>query len=380
MTKRNFVQLLAIVSLIANTTLKAQPIQIGVIGPFSGADTAFGDQIYNGVTQAIDDINTQGGINGDKLALISADDGCDSELGQESSKRLISLDHVNTIIGHFCSSEAILGAKLYTQTNTLFITPAATNPELTQLGIPTLFRTCGNDIEQGNMAAKFMIHRLKAKKIAILYANTLYASTLAKIAKENLLKNNAIIAFEKSIERLSILEKSSRETRDYSDIIQSIDEAKPDVIYYAGMYTEIGPFLKQLRSNNINIPFLGSDGIATSEFVTAAGGPHFVENVYMTFGINSHAKGQNKVIKSLKEKRINPEGYTLNAYAAVQVVAQAIEHTQSLNGDKLANWLHQNSVDTIIGRLSWDNKGDLKNASYFVYQWNDDGKYKQVYP
>lgn len=367
MFKLNYIIFFKILLLFPHL-LQAESIKIGVAGPFSGPYVGMGDQQWQGAAQAVEDINEIGGINGKKLELINADSACDPKQGIIAANRLLK-DKVIAVVGHNCSSSTMAASKIYAQAHILMITPASTNPDITELGFQTIFRTCGRDDKQGIIAANFIHNNLKIKNIIIIHDSSLYGKNLAEQTKS---------ALEKNGDNIVIYETVFRGEMEFNELIQKINQSKANLLYYAGLHTDAGNFLKKLREEGNSIIFFSGDGIATSDFVLSAGGPNMVKGVYMTFYDPLSIPEAKRVIKIFEEKRIKPNGYTLNAYAAVQAIAQAIKQTGSTDGQQLSQWLHHNKVSTVIGDLEWDIKGDLKNAPYSVYRWNDDGGYEHV--
>jgi branched-chain amino acid transport system substrate-binding protein len=367
MFKLNHIIIIKILLLFPHLLL-AESIKIGVAGPFSGPYVGVGDQQWQGAAQAVEDINENGGINGKKLELINADAACNPKQAVVAANRLVK-DKVIAVVGHNCSSSTMAASKVYADANILMITPASTNPDITEQGIQTLFRTCGRDDKQGIIAGNYIHHNLKAKNIIVIHDSSLYGKSLAEQTKLTLEKNGANIVIYESI---------FRGEKDFRELIQKIKQTKADLIYYAGLHTDAGSFLKKLREEGNPIIFFSGDGIASPDFVFSAGGPNMVKGVYMTFYDPLSIPAAQKVIKIFEEKRIKPNGYTLNAYAAVQAIAQAIRQTGSTDSKQLSEWLHHNKVETVIGELAWDIKGDLKHAPYSVYKWNDDGEYERV--
>jgi len=344
--------------------LSAEPIKIGIAGPFSGPYVAAGDQQWQGAMQAVEDINKKGGINGNNLVLINADDACTNQKAEQIAKKFVASHEITAVIGHNCSATTLAAAKIYADAKMLMITPASTTPEITEHNYSSIFRTCGRDDTQGQVAADFMIHKLKAKKIAIFYTNTVYGRGIAESTKNALEKlGNPPILFQPldhdQINDAFLLNKTSA--------------IEPDVIYFGGLHTDAGNFLKYLHEHKINAIFMGSDGLASPDFVQAAGGPNNVADVYMTFFDDPSTRSEaNKVLKELENKHITPTGYTLNSYAAVQAIATALKNAPPA---KMSEWLHQHTVDSVLGPLKWDKNGDLNKNLFIVYKWNDDGGY-----
>ncbi|MFI4937243.1 MAG: branched-chain amino acid ABC transporter substrate-binding protein [Candidatus Berkiellales bacterium] len=345
-------------------------IKIGIAGPFSGPNASFGDQLWQGASQAANDINQAGGVLGSKIELIQADDACEPKQAVMVANRLINDDYVTAVIGHFCSSSTLPAATIYANSEVLMITAGSTNPAITERGFSTIFRTCGRDDQQGIVAANFIHQTLKAKRVAIIHDKDIYGKGLADVVKAQLEKLGAHIV---------LYEGLTRGEKDFNALITKINSVNVDAIYFGGMHPEAGPLVRQLRQQRNEAPFISGDGIVSSEFVTSAGGPKMVKGVYMTFSSDPRTLAQSqKIVQEFREHHFEPEGYTLYSYATLQVIAAAINNTHSFEGAVLAKWLHQHSVPTILGEKSWDKKGDLKEANYVMYLWDDQGKYEPL--
>ena len=347
----------------------AKTIKIGLAGPHSGPYAAFGDQLWHGATQAAADINTKGGINGKPIELIKADDACEPKQAVAVANRLVDYDDVDAVIGHFCSSSTIPASVVYNDANILMITPASTNPMVTDRGLESILRICGRDDQQGFIAADFIYNTLKARKVAVLHDKDTYGKGLA----------DAMIAGLKAKGLEPVLyEGLTRGEKDFNAIITKLKEVKADALYFGGLHTEAGPLVRQLREQGSQIPFLSGDGIVSEEFVTSAGGPKMVKGVYMTFGADPRKMPEGaKVVKALRQEGFEPEGYTLYSYAALQAIQQAMTAVGSHDGDKLAQYLKTHSVATVMGPKAWDTKGDLQKTDYVMYVWDDKGSYHE---
>ncbi|MGE3319737.1 MAG: branched-chain amino acid ABC transporter substrate-binding protein [Candidatus Berkiella sp.] len=343
-----------------------QVIKIGIAGPFSGPYASFGDQFWLGAEKAVDDLNNMGGINGQKVELVKADDGCDPKQAVAVAKRLVD-EKVTAVIGHFCSSSTLPASQIYADAGTLMMTPGSTSPTITERGLRTIFRLCGRDDQQSEVASKFMIKDLKVKNVAIIHDKDTYGKGLADDVKSEL---------EERRVKIGLYEGVNRGSKNFAVLTDKIKKLDPDAIYFGGLHSDAGALVKQLRENNIEAPIIAGDGIVASDFVTSAGGHKQVKGIYMTFGIDPRTlKSAKETVKAFKAEQLDPEGYTLYSYAAVQAIAKAMQETKSIDGQLLADWLHKNKVNTVLGEKSWDNKGDLKTTEYMMYEWNGSGKY-----
>ncbi|MCB1778403.1 MAG: ABC transporter substrate-binding protein, partial [Candidatus Competibacteraceae bacterium] len=164
----------------------AETIKIGVAGPMTGGNAAFGEQFWNGATQAAEAINAAGGINGKQIELVKGDDACEPKQAVAVANRLLDQDKATAVIGHFCSSSTIPASEVYADASVLVITPGSTNPKVTERGLPTVFRMCGRDDQQGPMAADFIVNKLKAKKIAVVHDKDTYGQGIADAMRARL--------------------------------------------------------------------------------------------------------------------------------------------------------------------------------------------------
>src|SRR5579863_2671894 len=172
----------ALVAALAFSGAASAQVKMGVAGPITGPNAAFGAQLVNGTQQAVDDINKAGGILGQKLTLEQGDDVSDPKQGVSVANKFVG-DGVKFVIGHFNSGVTIPASEVYADNGILFVTPSATNPKVTERGLWDAFRTCGRDDQQGKLWADYAIKDLKGKKIAIVHDKTTYGQGLADAAK-----------------------------------------------------------------------------------------------------------------------------------------------------------------------------------------------------
>jgi len=353
-----------------SAALSAQAdIKIGVAGPFSGPNATYGAQYWKGASQAAEDINAAGGINGEKIVLVQGDDACEPKQAVAVANRLVDQDKVMAVVGHFCSSSTMPASEVYDDAGVLSITPGSTNPQITERGMKTLFRMCGRDDQQGAIAANFMIDKLKAKKVAVIHDKDTYGQGLADATKA---------ALEKRGVKEVMYEGLSRGEKDFNALVTKIAQANPDVVYFGGCHPEAGPLVRQMREQGVKANFFSGDCIVTQELVTAAGGPQYTSGIYMTFGNDPRQIPDGKaVIDKFRKGGFEPEGYTLYAYASIQALAAAYKGAGKDN-EKASEWLKSHDVPTVMGKKAWDGKGDLKVSDYVIYQWDDKGKYHQL--
>jgi branched-chain amino acid transport system substrate-binding protein len=344
-------------------------VKFGVAGPITGPNAATGAQMKNGTQQAAEDINASGGILGKKISVDFGDDVSDPKQGVSVANNFVA-DGIKFVIGHYNSGVTIPASEVYHENGILEITPASTNPTVTERGLWNIFRTCGRDDQQGRVAGAYILKHFKGKKIAFVNDKTTYGKGLAD---ETLKTIKAGGMHEVLNEGINTGEK------DYSALISKIKQSGADLVYFGGLYTEAGLIVRQMRDQGVKAPLMGGDGITSDEFASV-GGPGVVGSL-MTYGPDPRNRPEAKaVVAKFRAKGFEPESYTLYSYAGVQIIAEAAKAAKSLDPKKVADKMHSGmNFKTVIGNIAYDKKGDITRLDYVVYIWKKDASGKITY-
>jgi branched-chain amino acid transport system substrate-binding protein len=275
---------------------------------------------------------------------------------------------VAAVIGHFCSSSSIPASDVYQETNILQITPASTNPQFTDRGLWNTFRVCGRDDQQGTVAGKFIAQKYKGKNVAVLHDRTTYGKGLADETKKAL---NAAGTQEK------MYEAYTKGDKDFTALVTKMKAGNIDVVYVGGYHNEAGLIVRQMRDQGMKSQLISGDAIVTDQFwgITGPAG----EGTLMTFNPDARKlKGAAPIVAKFKEKKIDPEGYTLYTYAAFQAWAQAVAKAGSTDAKKVASTLKGGKWNTVLGSLAFDKKGDVQGLDYVWFIWKKDGSYSEM--
>jgi len=344
-------------------------VKFGVGGPITGPSAATGAQMKNGVDQAAADINAAGGILGQKISVSYGDDVSDPKQGVSVANKFAA-DGVKFVIGHYNSGVTIPSSEVYQENGILQITPASTNPTVTERKMWNIFRVCGRDDQQGQVAGEYIAKHFKGKKIAVVHDKTTYGKGLADEMKKTINK-----AGMKEV----LYEGINTGEKDFSALVSKIKQSGADLIYWGGLYTEGGLIVRQMRDQGVKAPLMGGDGITSDEFASV-GGPG-VEGTLMTYGPDPRNKPDaKKVVEEFRAKKFEPEAYTLYSYAGVQIIKQAAEAAKSLDPKKVAEKMHSGmQFKTVLGDISYDKKGDITKLDYVMYVWKKDPSGKITY-
>ena len=346
------------------TTPAFADINIAAVGPISGQDASTGEQMQRGAEAAIAAINDAGGILGQKLNLLIKDDACDPKQAVAIANEL-SGSSVFAVVGPMCSGTAIPTSKILNEENIPMVSPSATSPVLTDQGFENVFRTCGRDDQQGAVIAATIASRYAGRNIAIVQDKTAYGQGLADVVKHDLNKRGI---------QEKMYESISRGERDYATLISKLKQNDIDVVFFGGYHTEAGLIVRQMRNQGLKTVFFGDDDLTTREFWSVAGAAG--EGSMMSFNTDPRTKPEAAdAVKRIKASGFDPEGITLYTYAAVQILAEAIQRVGSLDHTKVITAMHQGSFPTVIGSLAFDAKGDITTPDYIIYRWTAEGNY-----
>jgi branched-chain amino acid transport system substrate-binding protein len=350
----------------AATQAQAQ-IHIATAGPMTGEYAAFGEQMKAGAEQAVADLNKAGGVLGQQLVLDVGDDACDPKQAVSVANQFASKG-VKLVAGHYCSGSSIPASKVYTEEGILQISPASTNPKYTDEGSWNTFRVCGRDDEQGKVAGDYLASHFKNEKIAILNDNTAYGKGLADETQK---------ALHAAGGKEVLATAYTPGEKDYSSLVSRLKQAGVTVIYIGGYHTEAGLIIRQAKEQGLKATLVGGDALVTNEFWQIAGDAG--AGTMMTFPPDPRLmKTAADVVKEFKAEKIDPEGYVLYTYAAIQVWADAAKKVGSTDPKKVATALKASgNWPTVLGPVSFDKKGDTTGGGYVFYVWKN-GSYAEM--
>lgn len=338
-------------------------IVIATAGPMTGENAAFGVQMKAGIEQAVKDINAAGGVLGKKLKLEIGDDQCDPRQAVAVANQMVNKG-VKFIAGHFCSGSSIPASEVYNEENILMISPGSTNPILTDRRLANVFRVCGRDDQQGEVAGNFLADKFPAARIAVVHDKQAYSKGLADETLKQLQARGVKVALTDTI---------NKGEKDYSAIVTKLKAAKIDILYYGGYQAEAGLLIRQMRDQGMSTRLVSGDALVTHEFWNITG--DLGNGTLMTFSPDPRRNPKAEpVVARLQAAGSRAEGYTLYTYGAVQVFVEAVKRVGAVDIPKIRALLRSQNFDTVLGEISFDAKGDVKAPGYVFYEWRD-GKY-----
>lgn len=347
----------------ASYSMAADTIKIAMAGPVTGPVAQYGEMQFIGAKMAIEQINKAGGVNGAQLEGVVYDDACDPKQAVAVANKIVN-DGVSFVIGHLCSSSTQPASDIYEDEGILMVTPASTSPDITSRGYQMIFRTIGLDSLQGPTAGNFIADKIKPSNVAVIHDKQQYGEGIATAVKQTL---------ESKGVKVGLFEGINAGDKDFSSLIAKLKKEGVDFVYYGGYHPELGLLLRQSSEKGLKVKFMGPEGVGNSEISAIAGPASEGMLVTLPRSFDQDPKNQ-ALVEAFKAKNQDPSGpFVFPAYAAVQVIAEAIDKADSTDTEKVAEAMRSNSFETPTGTLAFDEKGDLKDFSFVVYEWHQDG-------
>lgn len=356
-------------SLLTSSAFAADTIKIGVAGAHSGDLASYGLPTVNAAKLVAKEVNAKGGIDGKQVELLIQDEECKPEKATNAATKLIS-DGVVVVLGHICSGATKAALPIYTEAKLVTMSPSATNPELTQSGqYPTFFRTIAADDAQAQLGVSFAIEKLGAKKIAVLHDKGDYGKGYAEFAQQYIKDGGQA--------EVVLFEGITPGAVDYSSVVQKIRKADSDVVMFGGYHPEASKLVAQLKKKKVDVKFISDDGVKDDTFIKVAGAD--AEGVYASGPQDVSSLELNKAAREahVAEFGSEPGAFYDNAYAAMLALVNAIDKAGSTETDAIMNALRTETVDTNIGAIKFDARGDAEGVGFSMYQVQD-GKYVEL--
>ncbi len=236
---------------------------------------------------------------------------------------------IKYVVGHLCSGSTQPASKLYEDEGILMITPAATNPAITQQGYKMVFRTIGTDDQQGPTAGKYIAGTVKPKKLAILHDKQQYGEGIAKEVRKTV---------EAGGIKPVLFEGVNKGQTDFSALITKMKKEGVDFVYYGGYHPELGLLLRQSKEQGFDAKYMGPEGVGNKD-ISAIAGPAS-EGLLVTLPADFSADPANAdLVAAFKAKNQDPTGpFVMPAYAGVQIIADAIKGAKTEDAVKLADY------------------------------------------
>jgi branched-chain amino acid transport system substrate-binding protein len=321
-----------------------EEIVIGEYASLTGGSASFGQSSHKGTALAIEEINAAGGVLGKKLKLVTEDD--QSLAGQPATiaRKLISQDKAVAVLGEVASSKSLEAAPICQQSKIPMISPASTNPKVTEVG-DYIFRVCFIDPFQGTVMSKFAQSK-GWKNIAVLTdVKQDYSVGLAEFFIKDFTASGGKIVKE---------QKYSSGDKDFKPQLTSIKAANPEAIFVPGYYAEVSLIAKQAQLLGIKAPLLGGDGWVGDSLLKVAG--NALDGSYFSCHFSSDDKSpivQEFVTKFKAKYGHVPDDMAALGYDSAKILAAAIERAGTTEPEKLRDAIAETkNHEGITGKIT----------------------------
>lgn len=350
-------------------------VTVYVAGPLSGFQANTGQTVAGGVRLMAEQLNRAGGLLGYKVKVVALDDEADSDVAvsvAEEIKAAVSRgEKVVGVIGHPNSGQTAAAMAIYKDLDLVVITPTASEVALTQQGYRNFFRVnAANDL-QAKTGADYLVNKLGAKKVAVLYNDDNYGIDLGGLVARDLAALGADVA-------LSL--KVAVEQNRFTDEVARIKQSGVDALYYAGYEVECPYLAADLRDAGLSgLTMMASDGCFLAATIDNADGA--AEGMYITgFAPSPKTAVDQQWISAYQAVEFrNPDTYSVNGYSAMQVLAEGVKQAGILTSSRVADAIRKLDIKTPLGEVRFQENGDLRQAQIYVFQVKD-GQFAQVAP
>jgi len=346
----------------------AKIIKIASQSPLSGNLSAVGVDMKNGAEMALAQLGGPLKDMGFTLQLAPYDDQANPDTGVANAKQIVADPAILCIVGHYNSGVQIPSSEEYHTAGLANVSPANTNPKVTERGYPEISRICGRDDVQGAVGAQFANAQGK-KTVYVLHDKTTYGQGIAEY-------------FKREAETLGMTVQGfegTEEKANFDSVLTPILSANPDVIYFGGMYDQAAVLFKQARDKGYEGMFLSDDGFDAAdaagiggETLLAGSGTYFST----VAGPASAYPGTAKFIEDFKAKYgSTPQPFAAQSYDSMAVCLAAIEsaakaaNNQTPTRQAVALAVRAlKDFKGLTGTINFNAKGDLVTATYFIIQ------------
>ncbi len=352
--------LFTIIAVLFLATAARADILIGVSMPVTGSAASLGEQAIAGIKAAVDDVNAKGGIRGEKVTLKIEDDACDPKQAVSAVNRLIAAN-VALIIGPACSGAFMAASDVTADENMPHVSPIASNPQITERGLRNLVRPYGRDDAQADILSAYIGKRFAGKKIAVIHDKSTWGKGLAEGVKDRL--NKAGI-------KEVLFDSISQGEKDFTSLITKFKSQSIDVALLATFPVEAALIVRQSADMKISMNFIGGDAALLKEFWSVA--DKAANGFVMSGPLDPRMEPEAaQTIKSLQARNVNPELFTLYGYSGAQIALESIYRAGDVDRQKIISALRAGGYKTILGKIDFDDKGDLKTPFFKLYEWRD---------
>jgi branched-chain amino acid transport system substrate-binding protein len=334
--------------------VEGQEVTVGAMMPLTGDNAVYGKALQQGMLVALDEANKAGKIYGIPLNIIFEDDQANPTLGVSAFNKLIDIDHVPMVLGSMFSNVSLAIAPIGQSKHIVLLSPTSSSVDLTNAG-DYFFRIYPSDTYDGQFSADFAFNTLKARKIAIFFAQESSTTAVAKVfANEFTALGGQIV----------LSEGHKQGDTDFRASLGKIQQAQPDVVFLPSLLNEMALILKQAKELGISTQFLSISTFNDPKILELAGSG--AEGVIFStpfYDPKSSDQLTKAFINAFQQKYgSEPNIWSGYGYDVVRVAVQALrEAGKPFLADAIKGALYQiKDFPGVTGTVTFDKNGDVQ--------------------
>jgi branched-subunit amino acid ABC-type transport system permease component/ABC-type branched-subunit amino acid transport system substrate-binding protein len=348
-------------------------IQVGAISSFTGAEARFGSMHRNGYQMALDEINESGGVLGRRLELIFEDDISKAEVGMAAVESLAENPDVAAILGAYTSSSTFPATAVANRYQLPMIVPTAITDEITSQNYQWIFRVCAPSNSYGRAMTEFLTQAVGATRLAIVYENTQFGSSVAQAALQQAINVNLpVVAFE----------AYDQGAADYTPLLTRVKSQNPDAVLFASYLADATLLMRQSKEIDFNpkVFTAGGSGFSLPDFLKGAGDTAEYTISVTQWTSDAKWQGSQEWAKAYVERfKLQPSYHAVQAYISLKVLADAIQRAGTTDRTAIRDALRATRIEnSIFGPISFDERGQNDHPVAITQVQN--GKFVTVWP
>jgi branched-subunit amino acid ABC-type transport system permease component/ABC-type branched-subunit amino acid transport system substrate-binding protein len=351
---------------------EAGSVRVGIITSLTGPEAKFGQAQKYGYQMALDEINSTGGALGRPVELIYQDDTSKAEVAMAAVEELAEVPGVVGIIGAYSSSATFPSAAVANRYRVPMLCPSATTDEMTRQGYEWVFRVCASASDYGRALVEFLTTAVGARRLAVVYENTQFGSSVARAALEQAPRAGIeVIAFE----------AYDQGATDFTPLLTRVKSAGPDAILYISYLADATLLMRQSKEIDLNpkVFTAGGAGFSLPDFLKGAG-----ETAEYTISVTQwtpDAKwtGSREWAEAFRARfNYEPSYHSVQAYISLKILADAVERAGTTDRRMVRDAVKTSSLDSVFGPIHFLENG--QNVHPVAITQVLDGKFVTIWP
>lgn len=370
---KNFLYILPVLFLLVSKNVCAD-VNIAVVAPMSGDYQSLGKELISGAKIAVDEINHNGGLKGERVNLVVVDDPCNDILAVSTAEMMAvnssKADKINMVIGPFCQNSFNQTAKIYAQANIFQIVPTSVCNYGEKVNYSGLIKMVGYCENQSVDFFKYYLRTFPDTKIALVYDSEIKdVVEIASSTQEEFAKSGKIL----NVKNFNFAKYNG----DYSLLAEDVLEQQVEAVYILGGMKDVAKLSRALKKEDKNLKIFVSRYQSQGRYFEELG-RLADETYFLSLPTLKDSPDFTETLVKLRLLGLEPKGLSVYSYSAVKLWEDIVQKSNSFSYSKMAEILPSNSWETPWGSVSFHDGNPEKTVNYAIYKYNQ-GEYTQVY-